>query len=116
MLFLYFKHCCLFQFFTVQFSSILQQFCSLLFACSVAPFGLLAQRTVGELRSVNPVGIERAYNQILSGGNLNLDLTVDSNFEKENNNKWLSDASLITNYNQNLNEKFKFITIINRFR
>ena len=47
------------------------------------------------------------YNQILSGGNLNLDLTVDSNFEKENNNKWLSDASLITNYDQNLNEKFK---------
>ena len=31
------------------------------------PFGLLAKRTVGELRSVNPVGIERAYNQILSG-------------------------------------------------
>ena len=32
-----------------------------------APFGLLAQRTVGKLRSVNPVGIERAYNQTLSG-------------------------------------------------
>ena len=47
------------------------------------------------------------YNQLLSGGNLSLDLTVDSNFEKENNNKWLSDASLITNYDQNLNEKFK---------
>ena len=31
------------------------------------PFGLLAKRTVGELRNVNPVGIERAYNQILSG-------------------------------------------------
>jgi cell division protein FtsI (penicillin-binding protein 3) len=31
------------------------------------PFGLLAQRTVGVLRGVNPVGIERAYNQILSG-------------------------------------------------
>ena len=31
------------------------------------PFGLLAQRTVGELRNVNPVGIERAYNQTLSG-------------------------------------------------
>jgi len=31
------------------------------------PFGLLAQRTVGKLRSVNPVGIERAYNQTLSG-------------------------------------------------
>ena len=31
------------------------------------PFGLLAQRTIGELRSVNPVGIERAYHQTLSG-------------------------------------------------
>ena len=28
------------------------------------PFGLLAKRTIGELRSVNPVGIERAYNHI----------------------------------------------------
>ncbi len=33
------------------------------------PFGLLAKRTVGELRNVNPVGIERAYNRILSGTN-----------------------------------------------
>ena len=31
------------------------------------PFGLLAQRTVGVLRNMNPVGIERAYNQTLSG-------------------------------------------------
>jgi len=31
------------------------------------PFGLLAQRTVGVLRDVNPVGIERAFNQTLSG-------------------------------------------------
>ena len=31
------------------------------------PFGLLAKRTIGELRSVNPVGIERAYNHILAG-------------------------------------------------
>jgi cell division protein FtsI (penicillin-binding protein 3) len=31
------------------------------------PFGLLAQRTVGVLRNVNPVGIERAFNQTLSG-------------------------------------------------
>ena len=30
------------------------------------PFGLLAQRTVGVLRDVNPVGIERAFNQTLS--------------------------------------------------
>lgn len=31
------------------------------------PFGLLAQRTVGVLRDVNPVGIERAFNATLSG-------------------------------------------------
>ncbi len=47
------------------------------------------------------------YNQILSGGNLSSDLTFDSNFENQNNNKWLSDASLITNYNQNINENYK---------
>ncbi len=47
------------------------------------------------------------YNQIISGGNFNTDLTFDSNFENKNNNKWLSDASLITNYQKNLNENFK---------
>ncbi len=47
------------------------------------------------------------YNQILSGGNLKTDLTFDSNFENENNNKWLSDASLITYYNKNINEKYR---------
>lgn len=31
------------------------------------PFGLLAKRTVGVYRDVNPVGIERAFNQELSG-------------------------------------------------
>ncbi len=30
-------------------------------------FGLLAERTIGVLRNVNPVGIERAFNQTLSG-------------------------------------------------
>ncbi len=47
------------------------------------------------------------YNQILSGGNFHTDLTFDSNFENENNNKWLSDASLITNFNKNLNQNYK---------
>ena len=47
------------------------------------------------------------YNQILSGGVLSTNLIFDSNFENENNNKWLRDASLITNYNQNINNKFK---------
>jgi cell division protein FtsI (penicillin-binding protein 3) len=31
------------------------------------PFGVLASRTIGKLREVNPVGIERAYDQKLSG-------------------------------------------------
>ena len=47
------------------------------------------------------------YNQIISGGNFSANLNFDSNFENENNNKWLSDASLVTNYNKNINEKFK---------
>ena len=32
-----------------------------------APFGELAHRTIGENRNVNPVGIERAYDAVLSG-------------------------------------------------
>ena len=47
------------------------------------------------------------YNQILSGGNFKTDLTFDSNFENKNNNKWLSDASLITNYNKNINKNYR---------
>ena len=47
------------------------------------------------------------YNQIISGGNFKTELTFDSNFEKENNNKWLKDASIITNFNKNLNENFR---------
>ena len=31
------------------------------------PFGVLAQRTIGEYRDVNPVGVERAYDPVLSG-------------------------------------------------
>ena len=47
------------------------------------------------------------YNQILSGGNFKTDLTFDSNFENQNNNKWLSDASLITNFNKNINNTYR---------
>ena len=47
------------------------------------------------------------YNQKISGGNFKTDLTFDSNFENDNNNKWLKDASLITQYNKNINEKFR---------
>ena len=47
------------------------------------------------------------YNQIISGGNFKTDLTFDSNFENKNNNKWLTDASLITKYNKNINENYR---------
>ncbi len=47
------------------------------------------------------------YNQIISGGHFQTDLTFDSNFENKNNNKWLNDASLITNYKKNLNQNYR---------
>ena len=47
------------------------------------------------------------YNQIISGGKLKADLTFDSNFENQNNNDWLSDASLITNYKKNINKNYR---------
>ncbi len=47
------------------------------------------------------------YNQLLSGGHISTNLTFDSNFENQNNNKWLSDGSLITNYRQNINQKYR---------
>ena len=46
------------------------------------------------------------YNQILSGGNLNSNLTFDTTFENQNSDKWLKEGSLINTYNQNINEKF----------
>ena len=47
------------------------------------------------------------YNQIISGGNFKTDLTFDSNFENKNNNKWFSDASLITKYKKNINKNYR---------
>ncbi len=47
------------------------------------------------------------YNQILSGGNFKTNLTFDSNLENQNNNDWFSDASLITNYNKNINTNYR---------
>jgi len=47
------------------------------------------------------------YNQILSGGSLNTNLTFDTTFENQNSDKWLKEGSLINTYNQNINEKFK---------
>lgn len=46
------------------------------------------------------------YNQIISGGKLSLDYQMDTELENKNNEKWFKNASLITSYNQNLNEKF----------
>ena len=46
------------------------------------------------------------YNQLISGGSLSTDLTVDSKFEAQNYNKWFTDASLITNYKKNINTKY----------
>jgi len=46
------------------------------------------------------------YNQILSGGNLKTNLTFDTTFENENNEKWLKEGSIVNSYNQNINEKF----------
>ncbi|MBS57079.1 MAG: hypothetical protein CMP16_04320, partial [Rickettsiales bacterium] len=46
------------------------------------------------------------YNQILSGGFLNSNLTFDSTFENDNNEEWLKEASLLNNFDKKLNEKF----------
>ena len=47
------------------------------------------------------------YNQRISGGQLSTELTFDSNFENQNTNNWMSDASFITNFNKNINENYK---------
>ena len=47
------------------------------------------------------------YNQIISGGSMSFDFQMDTTFEKENSDKWLKDALLVSNYKKNLNEKFK---------
>ncbi len=46
------------------------------------------------------------YNQLISGGSLSTDLTVDSKFEAQNYNKWFTNASLVTNYKKNLNTNY----------
>jgi len=47
------------------------------------------------------------YNQLLSGGNLNFDISMDTKIENENNETWFSNGSIITNYKKNINEKYK---------
>ena len=46
------------------------------------------------------------YNQLNPGGKLKLKVNMDTNVEKENSDKWINDALLVTNYNNNINEKF----------
>ena len=46
------------------------------------------------------------YNQIISGGYLSTNLTVDSTLEKQNSDKWLNEGSIVNNLNTNINEKF----------
>ncbi len=46
------------------------------------------------------------YNQILSGGSLNSNLTFDTTFENQNSNKWFKEGSFINTYDHNINEKF----------
>ena len=47
------------------------------------------------------------YNQLLSGGNLDVDLSIDTTLENENNEAWFKDGSIVTSYNQNINENYK---------
>ena len=40
-------------------------------------------------------------------GSFNVNFTANTNFEKENNESWLVNAGIITNYNKNINEHYK---------
>ena len=47
------------------------------------------------------------YAQLISGGALTVNFSANTNFEKENNESWLVNAGIITNYNKNINEHYK---------
>ena len=47
------------------------------------------------------------YDQLISGGAIGIKISTDTNLENDNNESWLRDASIITNFDKNLNEKFK---------
>tara|TARA_Y100000590_G_scaffold105881_1_gene120556 strand:+ start:2216 stop:4435 length:2220 start_codon:yes stop_codon:yes gene_type:complete len=47
------------------------------------------------------------YDQLISGGSFSIDFSTDTNLENQNNESWIRDASIITNFNTNLNEKFR---------
>ena len=46
------------------------------------------------------------YNQSISGGQLSINASSDTNLENQNNESWLRDASIILKLNQNLNENY----------
>ena len=48
------------------------------------------------------------YKQVISGGELSIKISTDTNFENQNNESWIRDASIITKAKKNINEKFKF--------
>ena len=52
--------------------------------------------------------VSAIYDQLVSGGTMNLNFSSETNFEQENNENWVRDASLITNVEANYNEKFKY--------
>ena len=54
-----------------------------------------SQRIVGE------------YDQLISGGDISIKMSTDTNLENDNNESWLRDASIITKFNKNINEKFQ---------
>ena len=46
------------------------------------------------------------YNQLISGGTLNIDSSISTNLENQNNEDWFQNGSLITSYKKNLNENY----------
>ena len=46
------------------------------------------------------------YNQLLSGGQLSINSSMDTNLENDNNESWLRDASIIIGLDQILNENY----------
>ena len=46
------------------------------------------------------------YNQVISGGNLSVDSSISTNLERQNNENWFKNGSLITTYQKNINENY----------
>ena len=51
--------------------------------------------------------IRSLYRQKLSGGDLSLNTSADTNFENQNNENWLRDASMSISMSQVINQKFR---------